>query len=95
MPKFVVWYCKISEEKEIGISVGFPFYGGVADTQEEADLMARNLVNDKSRHATIIPQTFKKEDNQTLQDTMNLARKRFKLMAEDVQACERLYYKRK
>ena len=94
MAKYIIFYSKITTDKEVGIIVDYPFYGGDAETHEEADQIAKKLVNDAQNQTTIIPKVFEKGDNTWL-DVMEIAKNRFEKMAQDMYDSEQVMDRRK
>lgn len=96
MPEYIVFYCKVVEDKEVGILVDFPFYGGEATTEADAEIIARTLVNEQQQNQiTLIPKVFEKLDGQTITDVMEEARKRFDKMSRSMYDCEEVMDRRK
>ncbi len=58
--KYLVAYAKITLDKDDGISLAGVFIGGIGDSKEEADIIARDVVNTVPRGGgTIIPRVTK------------------------------------
>lgn len=88
---FYVFYGKVIEDKQEGIKITYPFLGGETDTKENADILARELVNDRSNQATIIPKIF---IGQSITEVYNAAHKKFEKMAENMMECEAMIERR-
>lgn len=56
--KHMVAYAKVVVDKEEGIVLSGVFFGGIGDTKEEAELIAKECVN-TIRGGTIIPRVVK------------------------------------
>ena len=96
MSNYVVFYCKVVEDKDLGILVDFPFYGGESDYEDEAERIAKDLVNAQQQsQVTIIPKVFAKKGLTTMNDVMEEARKRFDKMANEMYDCETAMIRRK
>jgi len=67
--KYVVAYAKIVTDKNTGISLAGVFYGGMGETVNEADQIARDCVN-TTRGGTILPKIVPIEGSGQLLDAM-------------------------
>lgn len=67
--KFVVAYAKIVTDKTDGISLAGVFFGGLGDTSEEAEKLAKDCVN-TIRGGTILPKVMPIEGNGQLLEAM-------------------------
>lgn len=67
--KYVVAYAKIVTDKEDGISLAGVYFGGLGDTQPEADELARECVN-TVRGGTILPRVLPINGNGQLLEAM-------------------------
>ncbi len=74
--KFLVAYAKIVVEKDDGIALAGVFIGGIGDTKEEADAIARDVVN-TVRGGTIIPRVTKLTGDGQVIDAMYDATEKF------------------
>lgn len=74
--KFVVAYAKIVADKEDGIQLAGVYFGGLGDTAEEAEVIARDCVN-TIRGGTILPRVMPVEGSGQLLDAMFDATDRF------------------
>ena len=86
--RFYVFYCRVTEDKEVGLLVDYSFLAGEADTEEKADQIARDLVNDKAYNGIVLPKVFEKTDDESIMDVMNRAQKRFEKMADHMYESE-------
>ena len=67
--KFVVAYAKIITDKNDGISLAGVFFGGLGDSAEEAEGLAKDCVN-IIRGGTILPRVLPIEGNGQLLEAM-------------------------
>ena len=95
MNEYVVVYGKVIEDKEEGMIFTFPFFGGEAGSLQGAEDIAKELVNDKTRQAIVIPHIFNKKKGESLQAVLDGAKKRFRRMEEDMYECEEIYERRR
>ena len=76
MEWYVVAYAKITEDKRKGISLSGVYFGGIGDTLEDAEQIARKCVNE-IRGGTIIPKVLKIRGSYQVIPAMNEAFDRF------------------
>ena len=76
MEWYVVAYAKITEDKRKGISLHGVYFGGIGDTLEDAEQIARKCVNEM-RGGTIIPKVLKIRGSYQVISAMNEAFDRF------------------
>lgn len=88
MEKFVVAYAKITTDKD-GIALQGVYFGGMGDTAEEADEMARECVN-RVRGGTVLPKVLKIEDNGKILDALYDASDRFEQTTANMQEADRI-----
>jgi len=69
MEKFVVAYAKIITDKEDGVSLAGVFFGGLGDTVDEANALAKDCVN-TIRGGTILPRVLPIEGDGQLLEAM-------------------------
>lgn len=93
MSKHYVFYGKITEQKEIGICVNFPFYGGEAISEDEASRVAKSLIN--SCDTPVLVEIFKTKPGETIRDAMNAANRKFERMANEIYECESIINRRR
>ena len=67
--KFVVAYAKIVANKDDGIQLAGVYFGGLGDTVEEAETLARDCVN-TIRGGTILPRVLPVNGSGQLLDAM-------------------------
>jgi len=81
MEKYLVAYAKVGIDKDDGVSLQGVFFGGVGDTIEEANNIARDCVN-TIRGGTIMPKVLKIEQEYQLIDLMLDAADKFERVVE-------------
>jgi hypothetical protein len=86
--KYVLMYAKIVDDKEIGSLMTGVHFGGVFDTEIEADAMARDCVTN-AHSGTIIPKVFKMGDEK-LEDIISHAMGIFDRMADNIYESEKI-----
>lgn len=72
MDYYVVCYAKITTEKSSFVSMSEVYFGGVAQTLQDAEVIARDCVN-SSRGGTIVPKIAKtsEDDHGCIIDTLD------------------------
>lgn len=88
MEKYVVAYAKIITDKE-GISLQGVYFGGIGETAEEADEMARECVNN-IRGGTILPKVLKITDKGQILDILYDASDRFEQTTTNMQEADKI-----
>lgn len=78
-----VIYCKVVEDKELGLQIDYPFIGSARPTKEQAIESAKELVAEK-RQAVIIPEVYEKTTSTSLDDIMEKAASKFNKMADNM-----------
>lgn len=79
--EFVVYYASVIDDEEDGIFVNAPFLGGFSITREGADILAKDIVNDRLLPGVIITKIFPCSDRGQI---LSLATKQFNQMARDM-----------
>lgn len=79
--EFVVYYASVIDDEEDGIFVNAPFLGGFSETREGADVLAKDIVNDRSLPGVVITKIFPCPDREQI---LSLATKQFNQMARDM-----------
>lgn len=74
--KYVVAYAKITMDKSTGIILQGVYFGGLGDTQEQAECIARDCVN-MLRGGTILPKIEKIPTNGSVIDALYQATDKF------------------
>lgn len=74
--KFVVAYAKVSIDKEDGIELQGVYFGGIADAEAEADIIATECVN-QIKGGTVLPAILQLHEPQDLLDLLDHAHTRF------------------
>jgi len=67
--QYMVAYAKIVVDKDAGISLHGVYFGGIGDTLDEAEKIARDCVN-SIRGGTILPKIIKLDDECQVIDTL-------------------------
>ena len=76
MEWYMVAYAKITEDKRKGILLQGVYFGGIGDTLEDAEQIARQCVNEV-RGGTIIPKVLKLQNRCKVIDAMHEAFDKF------------------
>jgi hypothetical protein len=96
--QFVVVYMKVNEDKEKGLAFDGPFYGPIAQSQQEAKKAARELSN-KTRSGAVVSRIFDIPPSASFSDAMIKARPIFERircdMVEAKEVVDRPVIKRK
>lgn len=87
MKKWVVAYAKISLDKESGVMLQGVYFGGMGETPEEAENIARECVN-TIKGGTILPKVLKVTDEFTVIDALYEAADRFESTTQRMQDAE-------
>lgn len=88
MPKYVVAYAKIADDPKQHVILQGVYFGGVGDSPDEAQSLARNCVN-SVRGGTILPRVIELDGSGKLLDAMYEATEQFeKIVARMVEADE-------
>lgn len=83
--KYLVAYAKIMLDKDDGISLAGVFIGGIGDSKEEADGIARDVVNTVPRGGgTIIPRVTKLVGDGQVIDAMYDATEKFERVVQSM-----------
>lgn len=83
MAKFLVAYAKIVVDKDNGISLAGVYFGGVGDTKDEAETIARECVN-TIRGGTILPKVMILEDNGQVLEALYDATDKFERVTKNM-----------
>ncbi len=86
--KYLVMYGKMADDKETGILLTGVYFGGVADTQEEADTIATKCVSESSS-GMIIPKIAKMHTS-NLVEIVNELSTQFQKMANSMYQNEKM-----
>jgi hypothetical protein len=86
MERFVVAYAKISTSKE-GINLQGVFFGGLGETVQEADEIARECVN-RIRGGTILPKVMPVQGDHRVLDALYDACDKFEQLAGQMQEAD-------
>lgn len=84
---YMVAFAKMSIDKEDGISLQGVYLGGVSDTHEEAEVIARECVN-SIKGKTILPRIIRIDANYKVIDALYDAHDRFEAMTEKMREAE-------
>ncbi len=82
--KYAVLYACVTDEDEDGLLVDCTYFGGITSTQEEADALARDITEDNTIKAVVIPKTYPMNDHMTIGRIWKQAHKHFNQMAIDM-----------
>ena len=88
MEKFVVAYAKITTDKD-GIALQGVYFGGMGDTVEEAEAIARECVN-RVKGGTILPRVLKISNNGKILDALYDATDRFEQTTVNMQEADKI-----
>ena len=88
MEKFVVAYAKITTDKD-GISLQGVYFGGMGDTVEEAEEIARECVN-RVKGGTILPRVLKIGNDGKILDALYDANDRFEQTTVNMQEADKI-----
>tara|TARA_R110000751_G_scaffold50766_7_gene111928 strand:- start:563 stop:865 length:303 start_codon:yes stop_codon:yes gene_type:complete len=86
---YVVAYVKIVDNKRDGIKMQGVYFGGVGDTLEAAEEIAKKCVNEV-RGGTVIPKVFPLENKLRVVETMHDAEHKFDQIAESMMQAEEI-----
>jgi hypothetical protein len=84
---YMVAYAKMSIDKDAGISLQGVYLGGVSDSHEEAELIARDCVN-SIKGKTILPRIMRIDAEYKIIDALYDAHDRFEQMTEKMREAE-------
>jgi hypothetical protein len=83
--KYAIFYACMLDDDEAGVYVDYLYYGGTAQSEEEADLLMKSLTQDRSLQGpgnAVISRKYKLDI--PLIDILNKAKKQFKRFADDI-----------
>ena len=83
--RYIVFFASVSDGEE-GIFVDYAYFGGMTYSREEAEILGKNIVNDKSLPGAILIKIVPVAN--TLNDAMSVAMKYFNCMAKDMYEVE-------
>lgn len=92
--KFMVAYAKIIVDKSEGISLGGVFFGGIADTAQEAEKIAKECV-DTIRGGTILPRVIKLTQNGQVVDALCDATEKFESITKSMIEADEIVNRRR
>jgi hypothetical protein len=81
--KFMVAYAKIVVDKDDGIALAGVFFGGIGDSAQEAEGIARECVN-TIRGGTILPRVIKLERDGQVIDALYDATEKFERITQSM-----------
>lgn len=83
---YMIFFATIIETDQDGVFVDGPFFGGESATLRFAELIAKDLSNDRAISGTVVPKIleYKHGDNQERQQTIRIALQHFNHLARDV-----------
>lgn len=88
--KYVVAYAKVVDDKKEGIYVQGIYLGGVGDTKESAQAIARDCVN-SGKGGTIIPRLFPSLSGESILTALDKAMAQFNRMESQMLVAEEIY----
>lgn len=86
---YMVAYAKIMIEKDTGISLLGVYFGGIGQTHDEAEQIARECVN-SIKGKTILPKVIQVDANYTVIDALYDAHDRFEQMTEKMREADEI-----
>lgn len=89
---YLIAYAKISIDKEEGIELQGIYFGGISDTEKEADEIATECVN-ISKGGTILPTILKLNAPEDLLDTMDIVNSRFETKTKQMREANEILTK--
>lgn len=92
MHNFAVAFAKITVDKLNGIEFHGVYFGGVSETSEQADQIARECVNN-IKGGTILPRVYKLTNTNNLIDIMYEAADKFEDMVKKMQEADTIMTK--
>ena len=81
--KYMVAYAKITVDKDDGIALAGVFFGGIGDTHQEAEGIARECVN-TIRGGTILPKVVKLDRDGQVIDALYEATEKFERVTQNM-----------
>lgn len=93
--KFMVAYAKISVDKDDGISLVGVFFGGIGNTHQEAEEIARECVNTIRGSTTILPKVFKLDGDGKVIDALYDATEKFERVTQSMIETDQIVNRRK
>jgi cell division protein YceG involved in septum cleavage len=85
--KYVVLYSCVSEE-EGEIFVDVFFFGGKVDTREDAEELAKCIVNDRSINGAVVPKIYPIDHDYMMNEIISRATKYFNTLANEMYALD-------
>lgn len=89
---YLIAYAKISIDKEEGIELQGIYFGGISDTEKEADEIATECVN-ISKGGTILPTILRLNAPEDLLDTMDIVNSRFEAKTKQMREANEILTK--
>jgi hypothetical protein len=83
--RFAVFYACMIDDDDAGIFVDYPFFGGIASSEEEVNQLMRSLTNDRNLPGAVIPKKYRINN---MADVLEVAKRQFKQLTKDVYAME-------
>lgn len=87
MEKFIVAYAKVTIDKVDGITLQGVYFGGVGETQDQANEIARSCVN-TVRGGTILPKVVQVVSKEQLIDAMYEAAESFEKLTTNMKEAD-------
>jgi hypothetical protein len=79
--RHAVFYVTVTDTDKDGILVDGPYLGGEVSGKFAAELLARDLANDKSIPGSVMPKIYEYGPGQTFDDLLFLAKRQFDKLA--------------
>lgn len=92
--KWMVAYAKVSLDKDDGVELQGIYFGGISDSQEEAEIVARECVN-TIKGGTIMPKIMKVTNDFSVIDALYEAADRFESTTKRMQDAESILRRNK
>jgi hypothetical protein len=90
--QYIVVYAKIIDDKREGIRMQGVYFGGIGDTLEDAESIAKKCVNE-IRGGTIIPKVFPLNAKLCIVETLYDAERKFEQVAKNMSQAEEILRK--
>jgi hypothetical protein len=87
MKKFAVFYISVLDYPD-GIFVDGPYFGGTCSVEDQANLLSRNLTNDRQLPGTIMPKVYSYDSCAGISKSLSLAKTHCIRLAKDMYEME-------
>lgn len=82
--RFAVFYITVVDTDKDGILVDGPFLGGEVSSKFAAELLARDLANDRSIPGSVMPKIYEYGPGQTFDELLFLAKRQSDKLTSDM-----------